>query len=672
MSYQYSEKFLSALTDNPIAEAKKLTISKLEKLLLDAAAAYYDTDKDLISDVVYDELIDYLAEVEPNSSVLQKIGNEPINEETKVKLPYHLGSMDKIKPGSRKLDLWFNKFSSGPYVISDKLDGLSGLLIIELVNTKDKKGNEKIKAVLYTRGNGTYGQDVSHLLEYIKWGSIDKIKKVISEINKKIVVRGEIIINEELFKKKYSSRYPKSRSLVAGIVNSKSDSRTFSSNKKLATDIEFIAYQLIEPESYNADNQFNMLQKYGFLVVNNKVYTKSPKDELAEIFIERRNESKYKIDGIIITDCSQVYSNPTSGNPKHSIAFKMPLTDQQAETTVEEVEWNISKNGILKPRIKYSPINIDGDTLVYTTGFNAKYIRDNNIGPGAKILIIRSGDVIPYIKEVISGSKNGWSEPVVAYTWSESGVEAMANDLTGVDYISKQLVHFFKILEVDGMKAGTINKLINAGFDTIETILDLRPENLLDVAGFNVRSAEKLVDNLKRQVLIKEHKLEIIMTASNIFTGFGRRKLVLIVDYMKATGYKFADLTIDKITTIEGFSVKSAKKIIEMIPEFVNWQKGLPQLKVENIYSVKKSSITNKEVKKSLLNGKNIVLTGFRDTVLVSKIEAIGAKNQTSVNSKTDILIIKDTNAAKGSKYNKAKELGINIFTLVEFNKKYF
>jgi DNA ligase (NAD+) len=665
MSEKYSTKFLKSLSENPIQEAKKLSITKLEQLLLDASASYYSSDKDLINDVVYDELIDYLTEIAPKSKILKQIGNEPIESSNKVKLPYHLGSMDKIKPGSRKLDLWFDKFSNGPYVISDKLDGLSGLLVVEL----DSSNN--LKTVLYTRGNGTYGQDVSHLLEYINWGSTSKIKKILSTMkNKRLVVRGEIIINENIYESKYSNKYPKSRSLVAGIVNSKSDSRSFAVNKKIATDIEFIAYQLIEPDSYSADKQFNILKEYGFLVVNNSLYTTNPKAELAEIFINRRSDSVYKIDGIIITDCSKVYNNPISGNPKHSIAFKMPLTEQQTETIVEEVEWNISKNGILKPRIRYRPIVIDGDTLVYTTGFNAKYIRDNNIGPGAKIRIIRSGDVIPYIKEVISPAPKGWTKPSVAYSWSETGVEAMATDLTGVDYISKQLVHFFKVLEVEGMKAGTINKLINAGFDTIETILELRVENLLDVAGFNIRSAEKLVSNLKNQVLSKVHKLEIIMTASNIFIGFGRRKLVLIVDYMKATGYTLTDLTVDKIKSIDGFSTLSAKKIIEMIPKFIKWHKAHPQLKVEDIYTAKSNSMTVK--KENPLTGKNIVLTGFRDANLVSNIESKGAKNQSSVNGKTDILIIKDSNSAKGSKYNKAKSLGVLVLTLDEFKSKYF
>ena len=529
----YSQKFINSLIDNPISEAKNLYIPELEKLLTVASETYYNTEKQLIPDDIYDELIDYLSEISPKSKILSQVGSQPVDEASKAKLPYHLGSMDKIKPGSRKLELWFDKFNDGPYVISDKLDGLSGLLVVELDNNSGdnnlssiKSSAIKLKAMLYTRGNGTYGQDISHLLDYIKWGSKSLIKKAVLESkDKRIVVRGEIIINEGLFMKKYADKYPKSRSLVAGIVNSKPDSKSFNANKNIAEDIEFISYQLVYPENIRADKQFDLLKKNGFLVVYNKVFKnnndKNLKSILDELFISRRIDSDYKIDGIIITDCSTTYNNPKSGNPKHSIAFKMPLSDQQAETVVEEIEYNISKNGILKPRIRYQPINVDGDTLTYTTGFNAKYIRDNKLGKGARICIIRSGDVIPYIKEVISGASNGkWDEPSVSYKWSSSGVEAIATDLSGVEYLSKQLLHFFNVLEVDGMKIGTINKLITAGFDSIETILSLRPENLLDVTGFNVRSSEKLINNIKTQVLDKEHKLEVIMTASNIFKGF--------------------------------------------------------------------------------------------------------------------------------------------------------
>lgn len=648
---KYTDKFINELEINPLQKAKKLDITEFEQLLIDAAEAYYNTDKQLITDETYDILIDYLKEIKPKSTVLKAIGSQPVDERTKVKLPYHLGSMDKIKPGSRKLELWFSRYS-GPYLISDKLDGLSGLLVIE-------NGEHK----LYTRGNGSYGQDVSHLLKYIKYGC-----KNISS-TEKVIIRGEIMINERLFEKKYADKYPKSRSLVAGIVNSKSTSV----NTSIARDIEFVVYQLVYPENQAADKQFKQLENFDCSVVKNELFIEKP--NLQELLLERRNESKYKMDGIIITDCSTSYPNPKSGNPKHSIAFKMALDEQQEETIIVDVEYNISKNGILKPRIKYEPVVIDGDTLVYTTGFNAKYIKDNKLGPGAHIVIIRSGDVIPYIKEVISIAKNGkWSEPNVDYIWSESGVEAIAINLEqSEEYLSKQLLHFFKTMNVDGMKIGTINKLIAAGFDSINTILDLKPENLLDVAGFNIKSAEKLVNNIKTQLLDKEHLLEKVMTASNVFTGFGEKKLLLIVNYLIKNKKDFSylknlKLSIDELITIEGYSNKTAKQFIVSLPKFLEWVEEHPRIKIKALEAIK--LIETKKVI-STLTDLNIVITGFRDANLVSKVESSGGKIQSGVNGKTNILIVKDETAMKGSKYNKAKELGIEIKTLEEFNKQY-
>lgn len=686
----FTIKQLSMIEDNPIKEAKKLGIIMLEKLLIAASDAYYNSKgKDLLSDDTYDILIDYLREIKPKSKVLKQIGTQPIDDRTKVKLPYHLGSMDKIKPGSRKLDLWFSKYSSGKYNISDKLDGLSGLMVCSSDGNLD---NFK----LYTRGDGSYGQDISHLLKYINYGNKVAIVKYFKNKYKKkdnddktndekqIIIRGEIIINESLFSKKYSDKYPKSRSLVAGTVNSKPSSV----NASIARDLEFIVYQVIEPVELTINSQLDFAKKNGFNTVANELIGNEIMEEgvLTEKLLERREQSEYKIDGIIITDNSQAYPNPSDGNPKHAVAFKMQLDEQQETTTVEEVEWNISKNGVLKPRIRYSPITIDGDTLVYTTGFNAKYIRDNVIGPGAKIRIIRSGDVIPYIAEVITGATSDkWSEPVIKYTWSNSGVEAVACDLSGsTQYLSKILVHFFAVLGIDGMKTGTINKLINAGFDTINTIIALKPENLLDVAGFNIRSAAVLVDNIKHGILDKkrEFHLEIVMTASNVMTGFAVKKLKLIREFLVAsgtfntaiaTGFGLVELTKDDIVSIDGFSDKTALIIIKQIPEFITWLERHPIIaeRVINYTNLTSTNADNtsklkKQISQKLL-GEYIVMTGFRDAELQSNIESAGGVIQTGVNGKTTLLIIKDKESAKGSKWKKANDLGVKIITKDEF-----
>lgn len=651
-SKKYSAVFLNNMEENPLKMIKTMDITEFEQFLIDSSKYYYNTDKPLISDKTYDLLIDYLKEIKPKSCILNRIGAQPIIESLKVKLPYHLGSMNKIKPGSRKMEIWLNNYK-GPYMVSDKLDGLSGLLVYKY---KDKKIQKK----MYTRGNGTYGQDITHLLPYINYGDDKKIKLYLENLNKelekykKIVVRGEIVIKEKKYENKYKDKYPKSRSFVSGNVNSKPSKI----DKEKVKDLDFVSYQLIHPDNIYSNEQFKLLKKIGFNVVNNEYYENIP--NLSKILLERRSKSEYKIDGIIISDDSKIYKNPSHGNPKHSVAFKMIFDDQQLNTTIRDIEYNISKNGILKPRIRYDPIKIDGDMMTYTTGFNAKYIKDNKLGPGAKIKIIRSGDVIPYIKEIIK-SADKWSEPLVKYKWSENNVDAIALDLDGKEYLSKKLLHFFDTFNVEGMKIGTINKLIKGGFETIEVLLELEPMNLLGIAGFNLKLSQKIIDSIKTNILNKKHELETVMTASNIFKGFGIKKLKLIRQYLVNTGKKLNDLSIDDIITIPGFNTKTANYIVKNIPDFIDWHSTLPNIKIINYNYVKKEKNVN------VLNNKNIVLTGFRDKELSKKIEDLGGNIQASINKNTSILIIKDSSISHGNKYNKAKSLNIDIMTNKEF-----
>ena len=114
--------------------------------------------------------------------------------------------------------------------------------------------------------------------------------------------------------------------------------------------------------------------------------------------LENSSTSPDEIDGIIVSD-DKVYPR-LSGNPKHSFAFKMVLSDQIAESHVVDVIWTPSKDGYLKPRVQIMPIQLGGVTITYTTGFNAAFIESNKIGIGAIIMLVRSGDVIPYIKSV--------------------------------------------------------------------------------------------------------------------------------------------------------------------------------------------------------------------------------------------------------------------------------
>ena len=177
-----------------------LTEDQLSKMIRDANNAYYCNNTSLLTDNEYDILREFTAEKYPDNEAVKE-GHTKCNleiEKNKVKLPYEMWSMDKIKPDTDALKKWKEKYH-GPYVLSGKLDGVSGLY-----------STEGEKPQLYTRGNGKVGQDISHLIPYLQLPS-----------EKDIVIRGEFIVPKELFATKYAQKFANPRNFVAGMVNQK-------------------------------------------------------------------------------------------------------------------------------------------------------------------------------------------------------------------------------------------------------------------------------------------------------------------------------------------------------------------------------------------------------------------------------------------------------------------
>ena len=232
----------------------------------------------------------------PTSKILKNIGAK-IKSKNKVKLDYWLGSMDKIKPADiDKFNKWVTKYKS-PYYFSDKLDGVSALLVY----SKDNQ----IK--LFTRGNASEGQDISHLIKYIP-NIISTYNGNIRGKKNNLAIRGELIMSKKIFADKWAKTMKNSRNTVSGLVNSKIP------NPILAQDIRFITYEIVDPVmSY--DMQISILKNLKFDVVHVKKSTSLSFDILSEFFEKRRNKSSYDIDGIIINNY-QKYKRNTKGNPE--------------------------------------------------------------------------------------------------------------------------------------------------------------------------------------------------------------------------------------------------------------------------------------------------------------------------------------------------------------------
>lgn len=668
---RYTPSYISRLESDVFQEGNKLTISKLEQLIHDASYAYYNTPRALLSDATFDTLIDLLKQKKPDSHILTLIGSElPADAPNKVELPYHLGSMDKVKPGSRDLELWLSRFAKGPYIISEKLDGLSGLLVLK----PDSTGTQ-LEKHLYRRGDSDVAQEVSHMLNHISYlangGNEQAILKYIKSLpTQTLALRGELIIRKAVFNAKYQQRYPKTRSLINGVALSKPENFSRPELQATAHDVEYVVYSVLDPPGLSHEQQFKLADKLGFHTAHStKIHAPLTVEQLQETLLDFKANSHYDIDGIIISDDSKVYDSPTSGNPKYSVAFKMMLDEQTQLTTVKRVEWNVTKNKLLKPRVEFEPVKIGGDTIMFATGFNAKFIKDKGIGPGAKIKIVRSGDVIPYIEDVITPAESGWAQPEISWTWTSGGIDIQPTDLSETpDYINKNLLQFFNTLGVEGLQSGTLDKLIAAGFDTLELILGLHVSNLLDVSGFQIKSAQKLVDNIRKFVLSKEHPLQVLMVASNIFPGFGLKKLdALVTGINDNTSLLTNRVTEDQISNISGFSDTSATNFLSKLPVFIQWLTAHPMLHIASLSRTEPVAQVKPPATSKIID-KIIVFTGFRDKALEEKIQRLGAKVVDNITSTTDIIIAKDPTSSS-SKLQKARERGISILSVDEFVK---
>jgi len=661
-SNRITKALITKLEANPHIEGLELDISLLEKIIIQAINDYYNTDKPLLTDNTFDILETILREKKPNSKAFDKVGAPVVNPADAVKLPYYLGSLDKVKPNEKSLTKWLSKHNK-QIVISEKLDGLSSLLVISLGKT-----DNSLQMQLYKHGDGFEGQDISHLLNHISLGNLDKkaiIKMIENPDNnpKHIALRGEIIIKNSIYNAKYNKMYPKARSLIAGIVNAKTPEKT------IVSDMEIIFYEFIYPADMNFQNQFETITKLGFNTAKYKVYKTLNESQLPEMLMDFKKESLYEIDGIVLDDSSQVWPRAKKDNPEYAVAFKMQLEEQIATTTVVNVEYNISKHGTLAPRIEYTPIVIKGDTHQYTTGFNMKYIVDNKIGKGTVLKIIKSGDVIPYIYEIVKHSGEPQMPPAdIKWHWNETRVDAIVDDMeNNQDVRIQKIISFFKVMKIDGVGEGVVNKFINAGYDETKTILELTPDVIARIDGFQLKSASN-VFNAIHKVIDKSQPLERVMMASGVFgLGLGEKKFKVILDAIPGFFKKWQQGKISKsdILAIAGFSDKTADLFILGMPKFIEW------LTLHSMIKIETDDVAKTDTPKgTTFTGMIAVFTGVRNADIEKRIVDGGGSIGSSVSGKTTVVIAKDP-MENSSKLNKAREMGIEVIGINDFEKKY-
>ena len=640
---------LQFIKENPHKYGNSCPIQELETLLANASNAYHNSDTCIISDIVYDILIDILQERNSSSHVLSNVGFT-INDDNKIKLPYYMGSADKIKK-KEKIISWVEKYntnsnlsvsdSNGDVVISCKLDGISGLYVYN--------PSQNPQAKLYTRGDGNYGKDISHLLTHIN----------MPKLSAPIAVRGELIISRKNYAEN-ENPYTTIRSMVNGITNAK----TISPFCKL---LDFVVFDILDRQIV-PEEKFKLANSLGFKVPLWKTcsftdilknYNQDQDNYLFDTLSVYRKENPFEIDGIILTH-NQYYPNIDQGNPKHSVAYKN--NSEGKVTTVKEIVWNITKYGVLIPTIYFNKINL-GSNINKCTGFNARYIFNNSLGRGAKLRVVLSGEVIPYIVEIISQAP-GPDMPNIKYKWDANRVHCLALELTN-ENLGKRLTNFIKCVDIDNLSDGLIQKLIANQYNTIDKILKIKVEDLMSLGGFQQTLAEKIYNNIHK-VIDNPIYLPKIMSGSLLFQhGFSIKRFEKILAIYPDIINK--DITIEDIVKIPGFQVKTASQFVKNLGSFKTFLSEHSYLKY---YVTHQSQSSQSILVDQKLKNIHIVITGGKPSDIIEFINKHGGIIQSNINSKTQLLIIKDE-TIKNNKTMVAQEKNINILTQKAFRNTY-
>jgi len=631
---------MNNIVQNYIKSGTKFLDSCCEKQLGEiirlANNGYYNNDKSIMSDLQYDKLKMFIEDKYPKSDINKIVPHTTITiKRNKVKLPYEMWSMDKIIKDSSVIKKLENIITN--QLLSAKLDGISLMMTTEMG-----------KMELFTRGNGTYGQNVTHLvpylnIPYIPYGT----------------VRGELLIKRAVFEKKYSTKFANARNFVSGLVNAKNV------NIDMVKDLDFVAYELIEPLRSPFD-QFNFLQKFNFNVVKHIKYDMNSEKkiglcDLKNIYMDWRSNYEYETDGLII--CNNVIVPRISSNPKHAWAFKMILDEQIATSVVEEMIWSPSKDGHLKPKIRIKPINVCGAKITYVTVHNEVWRRKNGIDVGAVIEIIRSGDVIPKVHKVLKAVEV--KDPPAHFKVKLIGVDYILENPNDNFTVRMKSIHaFFLQIGTEGLGRGNTKRIMEAGYDNVQDILKMTFDDFMKVDGFKEKISRKILNSIRESMTNVE--LTELMIATNIFgRGLGVKKLRVIMENYPDILLKkeIYDKKVENVSKLNGFQVKTAKKFVDHIAEFIQFI-NVNQLQNKVIITKK----NNNNIKHSLY-GKKIVVTGFRNKKFENTLLQLGIQLTTSVSKNTDLLIynVGDTS----SKMLKAKKLNIKIIQLNTFIQNY-
>jgi len=655
----------------------KKRVEELTNILNDANYKYYVLDEPTITDQEYDKYLRELEELEQkykefarDDSPTKRVGGEVLDSFKKVTHKIPMMSLSDVFSESEvvNFDERIKKEGIRPqYVCELKIDGLSVSLLYE--------HGKLVRAA--TRGDGVVGEDITN--------NVKTIKSVPLTLNEDIdiEVRGEIYMSKKSLEKVNLERIKNGEKPLQNARNGAAGSiRQLDSKVAAKRGLDVWIYHLPNPLDYGIHTHYEALEfmkKLGFKTnPNNRLVNNI--NEVLEFISEKNAERKslpYDIDGIVIKVNNidqQQELGFTAKYPKWATAYKFPA--EEVLTRLNDIIFTVGRTGQITPNAVLDPVIVMGSTIARATLHNENYIKEKDLRIGDIVSIRKAGDVIPEVVEVKKERRTG----------NEKNFEMIHNcPICGTTLVKKEgqvdyfclnehcptrkiesLIHFAErdAMNIDGLGEKIMEDFFNFSF--IRTIPDIyllqtHREDLTRLEGYGEKSVTKLLEAIEKS---KSNSLEKLLFGLGIpHVGSKTAKIIAshyhnIDNIMKAT--------LEDLSSINDIGEIIAKSIVDY------FQKEDNKIIIERLkqYGINMNYLGQKIIKDETFYGKTFVLTGtmteYKRDEAKNLIENYGGKTSSSVSKKTDVVI---AGAEPGSKYDKAVELGITIWSEEDFKK---
>ena len=647
-----------------INQQKTDRMKELAALLRQAGKAYYQENREIMSNFEYDRLYEELQALEKETGMILagsptvSVGYEAVDSLPKERHESPMLSLDKTKD----VEVLRSFIGKQPTLLSWKLDGLTVVLTYQ--------GGALVKAV--TRGNGETGEVITNNARVFQ-----NVPLTIPHKGE-LILRGEAVITYSDFEKinetipEADAKYKNPRNLCSGSVRQLNNEITAERN------VRFFAFALVRAEGVDfensRENQLQWLKLQGFDVVEYKMVTADTLDEAVSYFADKIRTFEIPSDGLVALYNDIDYGESlgrTAKFPRNAFAFKWK--DELKETRLLEMEWSASRTGLINPVAIFEPVELEGTTVSRASVHNVSIVKSLQLGIGDTITVYKANMIIPQIEENLT--RSGSLE--IPEHCPVCGGDTRIRDTNGVETLyctnpecqAKKIKAFTLFvsrdaMNIDGLSEATLEKFIARGFiHSFADIfhLDRWKAEIVEMEGFGEKSYTNLLSGVEHARKTTLPRLIYSLGISNI--GAANAKVIC-----KAFQYdleKIRKASAEEVALIDGIGPVIAGTFAEYFAKEEN-QKALDLLLRELELEIPQVSAETQK-----LAGKVFVITGSVEhfanrNELKALIEQLGGKVTGSVSAKTDYLINNDA-ASNSSKNKKARELGIPVITEEEF-----